>query len=216
MSRNELLVAGECLIDFSPVNNPQSDSPEVFQRRAGGAPANVAVALSKLGNPPWLWSSVGDDSFGNYLTSFLEAASIPSQFVVRRTNKSTGIAIVDDFVEGRFELYLSETATIDFRIDDISKSIFAELEWVHLGGVLLSREPARSAMFELVDLAKANDCTVSFDPNTRPNIWPSTDECITTLERILETVDVVVGHIDDFPVEGFSDNASALTEEVVG
>jgi len=60
MSRNELLVAGECLIDFLPVNNPQSDSPEVFQRRAGGAPANVAVALSKLGNPPWFWSSVGD------------------------------------------------------------------------------------------------------------------------------------------------------------
>jgi fructokinase len=215
MSRNEILVAGECLIDFLPVDESQSDSPEVFQRRAGGAPANVAVALSKIGNAPLFWTSVGDDSFGNYLRSVLEQASIPSQFVIRRTNKSTGIAIVDDSVKGGFELYLSKTATTDFRIDDIPESIFAELEWLHLGGVLLSREPARSAMFELVDRAKESDCIVSFDPNTRPSIWPSAGECIAILERILETVDVVVGHIHDFPVEGFPNKASALTEELL-
>ena len=215
MSSHNILIAGECLIDLFPVNDSSSIEREMFQRRAGGAPANVAVALSRLGHPPLLWTSIGEDSFGNYLKSVLEQFSVPSQLIIQREDDPTGLALVDNTIEGGFELYIDGTATINFNINDLSKTLFTELEWVHLGGVLLAREPARTAMFELLERAKAHNCTISFDPNTRPSIWTSTDKCIDVLNQVLDTVDVVVGHTDDFPSKAFPRSPTALADELL-
>lgn len=215
MSSHDILVAGECLIDFFPVDDSASIAPETFQRRAGGAPANVAVALAELGTPPLFWTSIGDDAFGEYLKSVLNEASIPSRFVIQREENPTGLAFVDGTVEGGFKLYLSETATVDFDINDIPETIFSEVEWVHLGGVLLAQEPARAAMFEFLKQARSHDCTISFDPNTRPSIWPSTDECARVLNEVLRLVDVVIGHADDFPAEVLPDDAPDIAEELL-
>lgn len=214
-SSPDILVAGEALIDLLPVDDAAAMEPGLFRRRAGGAPANVAVALSRFDATPYLWTSIGDDAFGEHLKSVMSSASIPSQFVQERKNDSTGLTIVDDTVEGGFELYLDGTATVNFDIDDLPTAVFAEIKWVHLGGVLLACEPSRTAMFDLIDRAKEFDCTISFDPNTRPSIWSSTDECVETLEQVLTSVDVVVGHSDDFPNEGFPGDSTALAEAVL-
>jgi len=58
----QILIAGETLIDFVPAVSGPIDSVETFHRRAGGAPANVAVALATLGAPPQFWTRVGDMS----------------------------------------------------------------------------------------------------------------------------------------------------------
>jgi len=70
-------------------------------------------------------------------------------------------------------------------------------------------------MFALIERARNHDCTISFDPNVRPSIWPSTEECVANLTRVLKRVDVVVGHTDDFPTETFSTNPTDLTDELV-
>lgn len=70
-------------------------------------------------------------------------------------------------------------------------------------------------MFELIKRANAHDCTISFDPNTRPSIWPSPDECVETLEQVLKSVDVVVGHVDDFPSHSFPAQATDLADAVL-
>jgi fructokinase len=215
MTAHDVLVAGECLVDLYPTDDDSAVGHETFQRRAGGAPANVAVALGKLDAPPLFWTSIGDDSFGDHLTSVLGQASIPSRFVHRRADDSTGLVLVDEAVEGGFELYLDGTATVEFDITDLPETLFAELEWVHLGGVLLAREPARSAMFELLERAGNHECTISFDPNTRPSIWPSTEECVDALDRVVREVDVVVGHTEDFPDEAFPSDPTALSDELL-
>lgn len=215
MSSPDILVAGETIIDLFPVEDADATGPELFRRRAGGAPANVAVALESLNASPFLWTSIGDDAFGEHLKSVLSSASIPSRFIRQRESTPTGIALVDDSVEGGFELYLEGTATVNFDINELPEAIFADLEWVHLGGVLLAQEPSRAAMFDLIERANAHDCTVSFDPNTRPSIWSSTDECVDTLEQVLASIDVVVGHTDDFPSESFPSDGDALAEAVL-
>ncbi|RQG90038.1 hypothetical protein EA462_08530 [Natrarchaeobius halalkaliphilus] len=45
---NDILVAGEALVDFIPVRPGPISAVEGFRRRAGGAPANVAVGLDAL------------------------------------------------------------------------------------------------------------------------------------------------------------------------
>jgi fructokinase len=215
MSSPNVLVAGESVIDLIPFDDPAARERELFRRRAGGAPANVAVALSRLDSPPFLWTSIGDDAFGEHLKSVLSSASIPPRFVQQKERASTGIGLVDDTVKGGFELYLDGTATVKFDIEDLPTDLFSDLEWIHLGGVLLAREPSRTAMFDLIERANEFDCTISFDPNTRPSIWPSTDECVDTLEKVLTSVNIVIGHTDDFPNESFPSNSTALAEAVL-
>ena len=64
----KVLCAGEALIDF--VSNKPGNSlknTEGFIRKAGGAPANVAAAISKLGAEAYFCGTVGDDFFGEFL-----------------------------------------------------------------------------------------------------------------------------------------------------
>ena len=52
-STSDILVMGETLIDFIPDRPGTLSTVETFHRRAGGAPANVAVRLAELDLSPW-------------------------------------------------------------------------------------------------------------------------------------------------------------------
>ena len=64
----EVICIGECLIDFvsKELDRPIGECRE-FKKAAGGAPANVAVGLAKLGIESGLIGKVGQDDFGHFL-----------------------------------------------------------------------------------------------------------------------------------------------------
>ena len=68
---------GEALIDFIPEVKGQrlKDVPS-FKRVAGGAPANVVGAVTKLGIPSKFLTKLGDDPFGDYIVEVLDEAGI--------------------------------------------------------------------------------------------------------------------------------------------
>jgi fructokinase len=77
----DLLVAGEALVDFIPDRPGPLADVETFTRRAGGAPANVAVGLATLGDPPLFWTRVGRDPFGDHLVETLADHGVPDDLV---------------------------------------------------------------------------------------------------------------------------------------
>ena len=64
----KVITIGEALIDFIP-NQKGCSLKEVvgFERVAGGAPANVAAVVSKLGGKANFISQLGKDAFGDYI-----------------------------------------------------------------------------------------------------------------------------------------------------
>ncbi|MCW5699364.1 MAG: fructokinase, partial [Rhodospirillales bacterium] len=64
----DVVCLGELLIDFVPTVTGTSlvDAP-AFKKAPGGAPANVAVGLSRLGAKSAFLGKVGDDAFGRFL-----------------------------------------------------------------------------------------------------------------------------------------------------
>jgi len=72
----------------------------------------------------------------------------------------------------------------------VPDSALETVEWVVLGGVVFSAEPARSAAFDLVERARAADCSILLDPNYRPELWAEHDFS-ATMERLLPSVDVL-------------------------
>jgi fructokinase len=169
----DILVAGECLVDLLPGEPGRLATVEQFHRRAGGAPANVAVRLADIGPAPWFWTRLGDDAFGEYLAETLAAAGLPDRFVETDPDAKTALAFVahDGDADREFSFYRETTADTRFSPGTVEDDALDAAEWVVFGGVCLSTEPARTAMIDLVERARTRNCTVAFDPNARPELW---------------------------------------------
>ncbi|MFB6127076.1 MAG: carbohydrate kinase [Halolamina sp.] len=213
---HEVLVAGELIIDFHPDSTGSLAAVDGFSKRPGGAPANVAVGLARLGRTPAFWTRVGDDPFGDFLVDVVTGEGIPETYVRRDDRAKTGLAFVShgDDADREFELYLDDAASTRLGSEAIPEDALAAAEWVHVGGVELSSEPARSATFDLAERAGEAGATVSFDPNARPELWTDFDYA-DTLDRMLGLADVVKASAEDLSQAGVDgDEPAGLAEAV--
>jgi fructokinase len=180
----DVLVAGETLVDFLPDRSGPLREVEGFSRRAGGAPANVAIALARLGERPWFLSNLSTDAFGEFLADTLATEGIPDRFLTRDEEHRTTLAFVshDADADRSFDFY--RTATADQHIDPgvVDDDALATVSWVVLGGVALASEPARSRLLDFAERAREHGCTIVLDPNRRPELWADA----ATYERVLD------------------------------
>lgn len=206
----EVLVAGETLIDFLPDQPGPLSTVETFSRRAGGAPANVAIALARLDERPWFLTNVATDAFGDFLVDTLAAHGVPDRFVTRDPDHSTTLAFVahDESADRSFTFYRTETADQYIDADAVDDDTLRALSWVALGGVALAAEPARSAMFGLAERAREHGCSVVFDPNSRPELWTDETTFERTTERMLGLTDVLKTSADDLAGARFADESN--------
>ncbi|WP_132058288.1 carbohydrate kinase family protein [Halorussus amylolyticus] len=213
----DVLVAGETLIDFLPETPGPLSSVEAFSRRAGGAPANVAVGLARLDATPWFWTRVGADPFGDHLAETLAGHGVPDRFVERDTDAKTALAFVshDDDADREFTFYRDGTADTRVEPGAIPDETLDAVEWVYVGGVMLAAEPGRTATLDLAERAAARDCTVVFDPNARPELWTSASEFADLAAEMLGRADVVKATRDDLREAGIeAETPSALARAV--
>ncbi|SMP15505.1 PfkB family carbohydrate kinase [Halobellus salinus] len=211
----DIFVAGECLVDLLPDAPGRLATVEQFHRRAGGAPANVAVRLADLGPAPWFWTRLGDDAFGEFLTETLVSAGLPDRFVRTDPDAKTPVAFVahDDNADREFSFYRAGTADTRFASGTVPGDALDAVEWVVFGGVCLSTEPARTAMFDLVDRARDRNCTVAFDPNARPELWDGGFPA--AFDAACAAADVVKATPADLAAAGIEGPPDALLDAVL-
>ena len=200
----QILIAGETLIDFVPAVSGPIDSVETFHRRAGGAPANVAVALATLGAPPQFWTRVGDDPFGDFLLRTLREAGIATEFITQDPTAGTTLVFVslDADADRAFSFHRDGTADTRLQPGAVGDDALSELEWVHTGGVVLADDPSRTATLDLMSRAgEADGPIVSFDPNARPELFEAVD-FETVCARAITHADVVKATADDLTAAG--------------
>jgi len=198
----DVLVAGETLIDFIPDDPGPLGDVDSFSRRAGGAPANVAVGLARLDRTPWFCTALADDPFGAHLGGVLDREGIPDRFVTTVPDRQTALAFVSHGrdADREFTFYRSDTA--DRRLDTsvVDDETLDEVDVVAVGGVTLTAEPARSATFDLVERARDRNCRVFFDPNVRPELWEV--DPAPAIERMLSATDVLKATREDLDGAG--------------
>ena len=214
MSERSILVAGEALIDFIPdAAGPLSDV-ETFHRRAGGAPTNVAVGLARLDETPWLCTTLSTDPFGEFLADRLADEGIPEAFLTRVDNP-TALAFVSHAADGdrEFSFHRERTADTVLQTDVVETAALSAADWLVVGGVALSAEPTRTAVFELVDRAREAGCRIVFDPNTRPELWD--DDLSLSLERMLLRTDVLKATREDFAPTALLDADAEFTDQLL-
>ncbi len=201
----DILVAGETLIDFLPDRPGSLTAVEAFERRPGGAPANVAVGLTRLEESPLFWTRVGDDPFGQYLLEHLEAEGLSPTLFETDPDAQTTLAFVthDDEGDREFSFYRTETADTRFEPGTIDEGTLEDCTWVHAGGVTMAAGRSRDATTRLLERASEMGCTISFDPNFRPELWPDEATFRQVVGDCLDTVDVLKATIEELRLLGF-------------
>ena len=165
MNKNVFCI-GELLIDMVCVDNKGLMYGEKFEKKAGGAPANVAAAITKLeGNAAFL-GQVGDDFFGKFLVQILKDLNINTEMTVEKGSTTIALVGIDANGERNFDFLRWSDGEYSFNNIDTSKITSTDI--IHFGSAtgFLDGE-LKNTYFKLLDYAKKNNIYVSFDPNYR-------------------------------------------------
>jgi fructokinase len=203
----DILVAGETLIDLLPGPGETLRDVDGFSHRPGGAPANVAVGLSRLDATAAFWTRLGGDPFGDFLRETLVDEGLPTAAFERVDGNTTLAVVSPPGVDGRrFRFYGSGDVTFGFDPGSVPADALASVSWVHLGGVALTHPDGRAAMRELAAAAAERGCTVSFDVNYREDLVPDGDRdaVVDAVREIVAVSDVVFASDEDVAATGLS------------
>jgi fructokinase len=204
---------GEVLTDFVALDGalPLQQATS-FHRAAGGAPANVAVALARLGINVAFVGKVGGDAFGHALRATLAAEGVDVRGLLEEPTAQTALAFVGSDGQGgrMFVFHHAGTAHTLLRPEEVDPNMIAHSRIFHFGSVTLAAEPSRAATVAGAHLAHQHGCVVSFDPNVRLEVWDSPRQALDTILEILRVVDVVKVSSDEIAfLTGTSDVAHA-------
>ncbi|MFB4163077.1 aminoimidazole riboside kinase [Alteribacillus sp. JSM 102045] len=181
--KNGVISLGEALIDFIPMD----ETNILYQKSPGGAPANVAVGLSRLGINTYFLGKLGEDVLGRFLIDTLQSYGVNTENLFLTEEVRTGAVFVtlDKSGERSFDFYINPSADQFLHPDEIDERLFEQAKVLHFGSITLNNEPARSATLKAIELAKKNDLHITFDPNVRLPLWPDEKQA---REAILNTI----------------------------
>jgi fructokinase len=173
----DVICLGELLIDFVPTQSGVSliDAP-AFIKAPGGAPANVAVGLARLGAASGFMGQVGDDPFGHFLAHTLRQNQVDVSALCFSPEANTMLAFVSLQAGGErdFIFYRNPSADMLYRPGDVEKqaAYLRSAKIFHFGSISLIGDPSRSATLRALAIAREAGAMISYDPNLRLNLWP--------------------------------------------
>ena len=164
-----ILCIGEALIDMICTDKDVSlSNGENFLKKPGGAPTNVAAAISALGGEAYLSAKVGKDPFGDHLVAVMKAFNVRTDFIIQDANYFTTFAFVSLLANGERDFYFNRGADAQLSKEDISKIDLQLFPIVHFGSATgFLPGPLQETYDYLFEQAQANNCFISFDPNYR-------------------------------------------------
>lgn len=172
----EIFCIGELLIDFvAEKQGSDLSKAHEFAKKPGGAPANVACAIAKLGGKSSFIGCVGDDPFGSYLLNVLEENDVSIE-LAQRSATFTTLAFVSLAEDGERDFIFSRGADKELAYDPSIKNRFNK-NMVHFGAAtaLLGGNLEDAYGRYLFDALTQNSF-ISFDPNFREDLWKENTE----------------------------------------
>lgn len=213
----DITAIGEILIDLT-----QSGTTPVgisrFDANPGGAPANLAVAASRLGAKTAFIGRVGKDSFGEILRDTLKKNGVDVTALKTDPVQHTTLSVVtlDPRGERSFSFYRDPSADVNLSREDIPTEMLKNTRILHFGSVSLTSEPSKSATLYAAKKAKELGALISYDPNYRAALWPDKKTAIDAMLEPLELVDILKVSDEELPLlTGTTDpeKGSALLRE---
>jgi fructokinase len=210
-----VLALGELLIDFVPEQRGVTlAEARTFLKAPGGAPANVAVGVARLGVSSGFIGKVGDDPFGHHLADVLRDAGVDVSQVRFDAEARTALAFVSLTAEGErdFMFYRHPSADMRHRPDEIDDAVVRAASILHVGSISLIGESSALATRHAVRVAREAGTLVSYDPNLRLPLWPSAEAAAEGIRSLLPLADVIKVSDEEVAFLTGSDDLAAARE----
>ncbi len=188
----DIVALGEVLIDFTECGKSR-DGMKIFEQNPGGAPANMLTAASHMGCSTAFIGKVGDDMHGHFLADTLKREGIDTSGIIIDKTCFTTLAFVglDEKGERSFSFARKPGADTMLRKEELREDLISSCKVFHFGSLSLTDEPARSATFYAVDIARKGGAVISYDPNFRAALWPDEKTAVSRMKEMLPLADMV-------------------------
>lgn len=182
----DVVCVGEALVDFLPERRGQRvRDVSRWTPCLGGAPANVAVGVARLGAKSALVGATGDDEFGFFLKQGLAREGVDVSCLRQTSEGKTGLGFVSLTRRGErsFMFYRQRSAEtfLDERDTRAAKGLLGRAKVVHAGTNSLLQPKARVAVRRALGEAFSAGKITSIDPNLRLHLWKDP----SVLQRLL-------------------------------
>lgn len=194
----EVICLGECLIDRLFGQPDQVNNALVnWQSYPGGAPANVATALAKLGTSVSFVGCLGVDDPGQLLFDQLQQAGVQCEAVRWHPTAPTRVVLVMRNAEGERQFvgfHLPDPAGFAdayLAVTNLDEAMFADAAFLVMGTLGLAYADTGRAMEQALTWAKQNRVTTVVDLNWRPAFWPESAIAPQRISSFIAQVDLL-------------------------
>ncbi|EFC6019996.1 aminoimidazole riboside kinase [Escherichia coli] len=178
-------VLGDAVVDLLP------ESDGRLLPCPGGAPANVAVGIARLGGTSGFIGRVGDDPFGALMQRTLLTEGVDITYLKQDEWHRTSTVLVDLNDQGERSFTFMVRPSADLFLETTDLPCWRHGEWLHLCSIALSAEPSRISAFTAMTAIRHAGGFVSFDPNIREDLWQDEHLLRLCLRQALQLADVV-------------------------
>lgn len=189
----DIITLGELLIDLTQ-NGEDENGNGKFTAFPGGAPANVAVAASKLGASTGFIGKVGNDAFGRKLAETLSKEGINTDGLLVSDDVPTTMAIVsvDESGEREFTFYRDPGADTQITSAEAVNALHTDMPKIlHIGSLSMTTSPSKEACEDAASYAKDSGALISYDPNYREALWDSKEHAVEMMKALLPFADIL-------------------------
>lgn len=206
-----LLCIGEILADMI---GEEKNGITTYERKAGGAPFNVACALKKFGASVKFVGSVGDDLIGQFLIKYASDFGMDTYYIHKDKEHNTTLAFVELNAQGERSFCFYRKNTADYFMPAVDDELIKSADTVCIGSLMLAAPRCVEYALDVIERAHEFGKTVAFDVNYRTDIFRDKESAVETYKRILAVADIV--KLSEDEVETFTEEyVSTLTDKLV-
>lgn len=171
-----------------------------FDSSVGGSPVNIAIGASRLGLNSAALTAVGEDNVGDFVLRYLANEGVTTDYIPRKPNAHTGLAIVAIQPPDTFPLvfYRDNPADIYLTIDDVAVLPLARTRAVQLSGTALSRGTCRDAMLFAAEQCSLHHVPAFMDLDLRPDQWSHPRAFGVNIRPVLPYLNIIIGTEEEF------------------
>lgn len=212
----DLITVGRVNLDLY-AQQPGVEFTEVrgWDAMVGGSPTNVAIAATRLGLRAAAFTAVGADPVGNWVVQSLQRERVDTRFVALKRGPHTSLALRAQLPpDHELAFYRHDPADIHLTVAEARALPLPQTQALLVSADALARGSTREACRALIAAADATAGTTYFDLDLREVNWSGPDAYATTVDQVLDDVDVVLGTEEEFlallRLESSSDESTAV------
>lgn len=194
-----VVTLGEAMVVFTSEEYIPLEYATSFKKGLGGAEANFAVGVRRLGwDVGWI-SRVGKDPFGNFIIKSLKSEGVDVSRVKIDEEHPTGIYFKEkrNSIITNVYYYRKNLAASFMTPEDLDEDYIASAKILHITGITHALSyTCRATVYKAIDIAKAHNIMVSFDPNIRLKLWEDVEYKEVLLD-IAQYADIVLPGLEE-------------------